>query len=153
MAESSTILNQLARVLESESGFSKENACVALKNLTLVKENAIFISSRGGIASLLEICGSGTPSAVAVAAGVLRNLAGVQELRQSCLEENAVPVLIRVLKSGTVIAQENSMGCLCNLAAGTDDDYSIKIAIFKEGVLDCMMDYMEGDRNSQPCYF
>ncbi|ONK73632.1 uncharacterized protein A4U43_C04F33640 [Asparagus officinalis] len=94
---------------------------------------------------------SGTPSAVVVAAGDLRNLAGVQELRQSFLEENVVPVLIRGLKSGTVIAQENSMGCLCNLAAGIDDDYSIKLAIFKEGVLDCMMDYMEELDSSNPC--
>ncbi|CAL9770878.1 unnamed protein product [Musa acuminata subsp. burmannicoides] len=154
LAEGATLLNHLARVLESEGGAAKEKACVALQTLTLTRENAIIIGSRGGIAALLEICRAGTPSAQATAAAVLKNLATVQELRQNFLEENGVPVLLRVLASGIALAQENAVGCLCNLSAG-EESQSIKLSIFKEGALECIKNYWEAggsadDRNLEP---
>ncbi|WOL02557.1 hypothetical protein Cni_G11276 [Canna indica] len=146
VAEGPPLLHHLSRVLESEGGAAKEKACAALQTLTLNRDNAVVIGSRGGIAALLEICRAGTPSAQAAAAAVLKNLATVQDLRQNFLEENGVPVLISVLASGTPLAQENAVGCLCNLSAG-EESQSIKLSIFKEGALECLKNYWEaGDR-------
>lgn len=141
-AEGSVLLNHLCRVLESDSGSAKENACVALEALTLGRESATSVVSRGGIGTLLEICRSGTPSAVASAAGVLKNLAGVKELRRRFIEENAVPVLIRVLSSGTPLAMGNSVGCLRNLAAEEGGE-CVNMLLLKEGILNCLLNYWE----------
>ncbi|CAL9054736.1 unnamed protein product, partial [Musa banksii] len=78
----------------------------------------------------------------ATAAAVLKNLAMVQELRQNFMEENGVPVLIRVLAFGTPLAQANAVGCLCNLSAG-EESQSIKLSIFKEGALECLKNHWE----------
>eukprot|EP00257_Ricinus_communis_P019222 XP_015578147.1 uncharacterized protein LOC8275515 [Ricinus communis] len=126
IAEGLLLLNHLLRVLESGSGYAKEKACVALQALSFSKENARAIGSRGGISSLLEICQAGTPGSQAFAAGVLRNLAAFEEIRENFIEENAVFVLIGLAASGTALAQENVIGCLCNLAK---DDESSKILI------------------------
>ncbi|KAG1370185.1 protein spotted leaf 11 [Cocos nucifera] len=141
VADGARLLHHLARALES-GGAAREKACTALQTLTLAKDNAMAVGSRGGIAALLEVCRAGTPSAQAAAAGVLKNLAGVQELRENFLEENGVPVLVRLLASGTPLAQENAIGCLRNLAAGEEGE-SFKLAIFKDGGLDCLKNYWE----------
>ncbi|XP_010929628.1 uncharacterized protein [Elaeis guineensis] len=156
VADGAPLLHHLARALEAGGGggAAREQACTALQTLTLAKDNAMAIGSRGGIAALLEVCRAGTPSAQAAAAGVLKNLASVQELRENFLEENGVPVLIRLLASGTPLAQENAIGCLCNLASGEEGE-SLKLAIFKDGGLDCLKNYWESggsgnDRRLEP---
>ncbi|XP_026660825.2 uncharacterized protein LOC103708084 [Phoenix dactylifera] len=156
VADGAPLLHHLVRTIESDCGgpAAREQACAALQTLTLAKDNAMAVGSRGGIVALLEICCDGTPSAQAAAACVLKNLAGVQELRENFLEENGVPVLVRLLASGTPLAQENAIGCLCNLAAG-DEGESLKLAIFKDGGLDCLKNYLESggsgnDRSLEP---
>ncbi|WOL02432.1 hypothetical protein Cni_G11151 [Canna indica] len=85
-----------------EATTTQRHCCrlIFLQPLTLNRDNAVVIGSRGGIAALLEICRVGTPSAQADAAAVLKNLATVQDLWQNFLEENGVPVLIGGLESG-----------------------------------------------------
>ncbi|XP_058103000.1 uncharacterized protein LOC131246666 [Magnolia sinica] len=143
VAEGILLLNHLLRVLESGSGFAKEKACSALQALSFTKENARAIGSRGGVSSLLEICQGGTPASQAVAAGVLRNLAGVPEIHQNFIDENAVIVLIGLAASGTFAAQENAIGCLCNLVSENDDD-SLKVLVMKEGGIECLKNYWDG---------
>jgi hypothetical protein len=46
MAEGLLLLNQLLRVLDLGSGFTKEQACVALQELTFLKEQALCNSQR-----------------------------------------------------------------------------------------------------------
>ncbi|KAJ9163942.1 hypothetical protein P3X46_023563 [Hevea brasiliensis] len=140
IAEGLLLLNHLLRVLESGSGFAKEKACVALQALSFSKENARAIGSRGGISSLLEICHAGTPGSQAFAAGVLRNLAVFEEIKENFIEENAFFDLIGLAVSGTVLAQENAIGCLCNLAK---DDDNLKILVVKEGGLDCLRTFWD----------
>ncbi|KDP22558.1 hypothetical protein JCGZ_26389 [Jatropha curcas] len=140
IAEGLLLLNHLLRVLESGSGFAKEKACVALQALSFSKENARAIGSRGGISSLLEICQGGTPGSQAFAAGVLRNLAVFEEIRENFIEENAVFVLIGLAASGTALAQENAIGCLCNLAK---DDENLKLLIVKEGGVECLRNFWD----------
>ncbi|KAJ7945651.1 U-box domain-containing protein [Quillaja saponaria] len=138
IAEGLLLLNHLLRVLDSGSGFAKEKACIALYALSISKENARAIGSRGGISSLLEICLSGTPGSQASAAGVLRNLSVFTEIRENFTEENAIVVLLGVSASGTALAQENAIGCLSNLVS---DDESLKLLIIKEGGLEILRNY------------
>lgn len=66
----------------------------------------------------------------AVAASVLRNLTGFVEIREIFMEEeNGVLILLGVLVSGTIRAQENVIGSLCNLCL---DDESLKLFVVKE---------------------
>ncbi|OVA17412.1 Armadillo [Macleaya cordata] len=140
VAEGVLLLNHLLRVLDSGSGFAKEKACITLQALSFSKENARAIGSRGGICSLLVICQAGTPSSQAVAAGVLRNLAGFPETRQNFIEENAVPVLIGLSASGTAVAQENSIDCLRNLVS---EDESLKLLVVREGGVECLKNFWD----------
>ena len=94
MAEALLLLNQLLRVLDSENGFAKEQACVALHALTFSKENARAIGSRGGVSSLLEICQVGTPGSQAFIAKVLRNLATFSKIKENFLDESGVFILL-----------------------------------------------------------
>ncbi|KAJ9140114.1 hypothetical protein P3X46_030796 [Hevea brasiliensis] len=140
IAEGLLLLNHLLRVLESGSGFAKEKACVALQALSFSKENARAIGSRGGISSLLEICQAGTPGSQAFAAGVLRNLAVFEEIGENFIEENAILVLVGLAASGTALAQENAIGCLCNLVKG---DENLKLVIVKEGGIECLRNFWD----------
>ncbi|KAK8583791.1 hypothetical protein V6N13_109188 [Hibiscus sabdariffa] len=144
IAEGLLLLNHLLRVLESGSGFAKEKACIALQALTFSKENARAIGSRGGISSLLEICQAGTPGSQAFAAGVLKNLASFDEIKENFIEENAVFVLIGLASSGTALAQENSIGCLCNLVS---NDSNLKLLIVKEGGIECLKNFLDSSPN------
>ncbi|KAL4325172.1 hypothetical protein GQ457_11G029460 [Hibiscus cannabinus] len=144
IAEGLLLLNHLLRVLESGSGFAKEKACIALQALTFSKENARAIGSRGGISSLLEICQAGTPGSQAFAAGVLKNLASFDEIKENFIEENAVFVLIGLASSGTALAQENSIGCLCNLVS---NDSNLKLLVFKEGGIQCLKNFLDSSPN------
>ncbi|KAK8516183.1 hypothetical protein V6N13_025694 [Hibiscus sabdariffa] len=144
IAEGLLLLNHLLRVLESGSGFAKEKACIALQALTFSKENARAIGSRGGISALLEICEAGTPGSQAFAAGVLKNLACFDEIKENFVEENAVFVLIGLASSGTALAQENSIGCLCNLIS---NDSNLKLLIVKEGGIECLKNFLDSSPN------
>uniref|UniRef100_A0A7N0RAI3 DUF7032 domain-containing protein n=1 Tax=Kalanchoe fedtschenkoi TaxID=63787 RepID=A0A7N0RAI3_KALFE len=141
VAEGLMLLNHLIRVLESGSGFAKEKACIALQGLSTSKENARAIGSRGGISSLLEICQAGTPNSQAAAAGVLKNLAKFDEIKENFMEENALPVLLGLLACGTSSAQENAIGCLCNLVAG---DEELKLRFAREGGFGGLKNFWDG---------
>ncbi|PON77206.1 Beta-catenin [Parasponia andersonii] len=138
IAEGLLLLNHLLRVLDSGSAFAREKACVALQALSLSKENARAIGSRGGIESLLEICQAGTPGSQASAADVLRNLASFPEIKENFIEENGVVVLLGLASSGTVLAQEKAIGCLRNLVS---DDESLKLSVVKEGGIECLKNF------------
>ncbi|KAG9446274.1 hypothetical protein H6P81_012402 [Aristolochia fimbriata] len=142
VAEGILLLNHLLRVIESGTGPAKEKACVALQALSFSKENARAIGCRGGISSLLEICLAGTPGSQAVAAGVLRNLAGFPDIVPNFVEESAIPVLIGVAASGTQVAQENAIGCLSNLVSGEDEN--LKMMVVREGCIECLKNFWDG---------
>ncbi|KAJ3701494.1 hypothetical protein LUZ61_005199 [Rhynchospora tenuis] len=143
---SSSLVIHLSRVLDSATGGTTaiENACTILQTLTIVKENAIALASRGGVGPLLEICHAGTPSAQASAAAVLKNLAQVETIRPYFVDENGIPTLINLSYIGTPVAKDNAIGCLCNLAGPSEDELQdLKITLFKEGALDCIKSYLE----------
>ncbi|ESW09876.1 hypothetical protein PHAVU_009G163700 [Phaseolus vulgaris] len=145
LAEGLLLLNHLLRVLDSGSGFAIEKSCIALQALSLTKDNARAIGSRGGISSLLEICQAGTPGAQASAAAVLRNLAAFAEIRDNFAEENAVVVLVALASSGTASARENAIGCLSNLISEADSDgfSNLRVMVVKEGGVECLKNYWD----------
>ncbi|XP_068306450.1 U-box domain-containing protein 4-like [Pyrus communis] len=145
IAEGLSLLNHLMRVLDSGSGFAKEKACLALEALSISKDNARAIGSRGGISSLLDICQGGTPGSQASAAGVLRNLAGFAENQENFLEENGVGVLLGLVSSGTALAQENAIGCLCHLVSGSE---SLKLLVVREGGIECLKNFWDSGWNN-----
>ncbi|KAG5019556.1 hypothetical protein JHK87_015411 [Glycine soja] len=154
LAEGLLLLNHLLRVLDSGSGFAIEKACIALRALSLTKENARAIGSRGGISSLLEICQAGTPGAQASAAAVLRNLAAFEEIRVNFVEENAVVVLIALASSGTAVARENAVGCLSNLTnSGSSEEadglLNLRVMVVKEGGVECLKNYWDSGNQIQ----
>ncbi|KHN23954.1 U-box domain-containing protein 11 [Glycine soja] len=135
LAEGLLLLNHLLRVLDSGSGFAIEKACIALRALSLTKENARAIGSRGGISSLLEICQAGTP--------------GV-----NFVEENAVVVLIALASSGTAVARENAVGCLSNLTnSGSSEEadglLNLRVMVVKEGGVECLKNYWDSGNQIQ----
>ncbi|GJV44551.1 vacuolar protein 8 [Tanacetum coccineum] len=144
------LLHYLIRVLEfSESGQStgtgfaglaKEKACVTLQSLTFLKENAVVISSRGGVYLLLKICESGTPTAQACAAGVLRNISGFSDTRESFMEDHAILVLLTLASSGVLLAQEHSLACLSNLVRDDDD---LRLLVARKGGIDCLKTFWD----------
>lgn len=144
IAEGLVLLNNLLRVVESGSGVAREKACIALKSLTHSKENARAIGSRGGISSLLGICEAGTPSSQAAAAGVLRDLSMFDEIKENFIEENAVHILLTLFASGTNLAQENAIGCLCNLVS---DDFELKLLVAREGGVESLKNYWDSASN------
>lgn len=146
LGEGLVLLNNLMRVLESGSVFAKEKSCIALKVLSNSKENARAIGSRGGISSLLEICREGTPNSQALAAGVLRNLAVFEDVRENFIEENTVLILLALCNSGTALAQENSIGCLCNLVSKDDD---LKLLVAREGGIQTLKDIWNSSPSAQ----
>ncbi|PIM98721.1 hypothetical protein CDL12_28795 [Handroanthus impetiginosus] len=146
LAEGLVLLNNLLRVLESGSIFAKEKSCIALQALSNSKENARAIASRGGISSLLEICIEGTPNSQALAAGVLRNLAVFEDIKETFTEENAVATLLGLCNSGTALAQENTLGCLCNLVSGDDH---LKLFVAKEGGIESMQIFWDSAPTAQ----
>ncbi|GFZ08021.1 ARM repeat superfamily protein [Actinidia rufa] len=144
IAEGLILLNNLLRVVESGNGFAKQNACIALQALSISRDNARAIGTRGGISSLLSICQAGTPSSQASAAAVLRNLAAFAQTRDNFLEENAVAVLLSLAASGTTAAQENAIGCLCNLLSDFND---LKLLIAREGGIRSLISFWDSVPN------
>ncbi|KVH98127.1 vacuolar protein 8-like [Cynara cardunculus var. scolymus] len=140
MAEGLLLLHYLIRVLDSGTGIAIEKACITLQALTLSKENATAIGSRGGISSLLEISQSGTPSSQAAAAAVLRNLAIFSDTRDNFMEEHAISVLLTLASSGTAMAQEYSISCLSNLVKEDDD---MKLLIARKGGIGSLKNFWD----------
>ncbi|CAK8568081.1 unnamed protein product [Lathyrus sativus] len=140
LAEGLLLLNHLLRVLDSGSGLAIEKACIALQALSFTRDNARAIGSRGGISSLLGICQGGTPGSQASAAAVLRNLAKFNEIRENFAEENAVVVLLGLASSGTILAQENAIGCVANLIS---EDEGMRVLVYKEGGVECLKNFWD----------
>ncbi|KAF9607354.1 hypothetical protein IFM89_033942 [Coptis chinensis] len=139
----------LVRLLDSSCLEIKEKAVFAISRVSMVDSSKHVLIAEGILLlnHLLRVLESGsTHSSQAVAVGVLRNLALFHEIKINFIEENAVPVLITVLSSGTNLAQENSIGCLCNLVS---KDEHMKILVCKEGVIECLKNYWDGATSSR----
>ncbi|KAL5579303.1 hypothetical protein UlMin_011745 [Ulmus minor] len=122
----------LIRVLECGSELGKEASARCLQKVTENSDNAWSVSAHGGVTALLKICSGGDCRAelIGPACGILRNLAGVEEIRRFMVEEGAILTFIKLARSKDETVQINSIEFLQNIASG--DDF-IRQMVFKEG--------------------
>ncbi|KAL6992654.1 hypothetical protein U1Q18_010767 [Sarracenia purpurea var. burkii] len=126
------IIGPLIRVLESGSEMGKEMSARCLQKLTENSDNAWSVSAHGGVTVLLKICSNGDSGGVLVclACGVLKNLAGVEEIKTFMVEEGAISAFIKLLRSKDEASQMNSLEFLQIMAFGDD---TIRKMIVTEG--------------------
>lgn len=128
------IITPLIRALESGNELSKEFAARCLQKLTENSDNAWSISAHGGVTVLMKICSNGDNSGelVGLACGVLKNLVGVEEIKKFMVEEGAISVFIKLIRSrdGVAVSHISSIDILLAMASG---DESTRQIIVKEG--------------------
>nr|GEX65890.1 hypothetical protein [Tanacetum cinerariifolium] len=123
------VIGQLVKVLESGSELGKELATRCLMKCTVNSDNAWSVSANGGANALLKICGSGIGSGddgvvggelVGLACGVLRNLIGVDEIRRFVVEEGAIPLCMKLIRSKNECSQISAIEFVQVLACGNE---------------------------------
>lgn len=126
------IIAPLIRVLECGSEVGKECAARCLMKVTENSDNSWSVSAHGGVSVLLKIvksdgCGG---ELVGLACGVLKNLAGVEEINKFMVEEGAILDFLGLLKSKDDIVLLSSMDYLQTMVSM---DESNRDLIVKEG--------------------
>lgn len=127
------IIAPLIRVLECGSGVGKEWAARCLMKITENSDNSWSVSAHGGVSVLLKIvksvdaCGR---ELVSLSCGVLKNLAGVEEINKFMIEEGAIVSFLVLLKSKEESVLLSSMDYLQIMASM---DESNRDLIVKEG--------------------
>ncbi|XP_043689720.1 vacuolar protein 8-like [Telopea speciosissima] len=127
------IIAPLIRVLESGTDLGKERAVRALQKLTENSDNAWSVSAQGGVTALLKLCTSGNEKGgniIVPACGVLRNLAGVEEIKRFMVEEGAVSCFIKLVRSKEEASQISAIELLQIIASG---DESVRQMVIRGG--------------------
>ncbi|KAG9452774.1 hypothetical protein H6P81_005678 [Aristolochia fimbriata] len=126
------VVPSLIRVLEIGSEFGKENTARGLQKLTENSDNAWSVSAHGGVTVLLRICDSGSSNTrlIGPSCGVLRNLAGVDEIKKFMVEEGAVSTFIRLLRWKEETVQIRAIEFLQTLVSG---DEPVRQMVVREG--------------------
>ncbi|PWA59275.1 Armadillo [Artemisia annua] len=124
------VIGQLVKVLESGSELGKELATRCLMKCTVNSDNAWSVSANGGVNALLKICGNGIGSGedgvggggelVGLACGVLKNLIGVDEIRRFVVEEGAIPLCMKLIRSKNECSQISAIEFVQVLACGNE---------------------------------
>ncbi|KAF3778790.1 Vacuolar protein 8 [Nymphaea thermarum] len=127
---SAGVIPPAIRLLEKGRGQGREAAAVVLNRLTAYSENAWSVSSLGGVTASLAACHTTERVLRREAAGILRNLAGVEEIRRFMADEGVASVVIRLLNSGDDDTKIYATDCLRIMSSG--DGFS-KNLIVKEG--------------------
>uniref|UniRef100_A0A0D9X0B3 DUF7032 domain-containing protein n=1 Tax=Leersia perrieri TaxID=77586 RepID=A0A0D9X0B3_9ORYZ len=121
------VIAPVIRVLDSNGAAAatpaaRESAARLLCKLTENSDNAWAVAAHGGVTALLNVCsGAGAGELVCAACRVLRNLAGVDEIRKYMVAEaGAAPVLVSLIRHGGAdeAAQIQAMELLAAVAAG-----------------------------------
>ncbi|XP_010268856.1 PREDICTED: vacuolar protein 8-like [Nelumbo nucifera] len=127
------VIAPLIRVLESGSDLAKERAARAMQKLTENSDNAWSVSAHGGVTALLKFCtscdGRGGVSIVP-ACGVLKNLAGVEEIKRFMVEEGAISAFVKLIRSKDEASQINAIEFLQIMAS---DDEPIRQMVIRDG--------------------
>ncbi|XP_031500355.1 vacuolar protein 8-like [Nymphaea colorata] len=127
---SAGVIPPAIRLLEKGRGQGREAAAVVLNRLTAYSENAWSVSSLGGVTASLAACHTTESVLRREAAGILRNLAGVEEIRRFMVDEGVASVVIRLLNAGDDDTKIYATDCLRMMSSG--DGFS-KNLIVKEG--------------------
>uniref|UniRef100_A0A0D3FD08 DUF7032 domain-containing protein n=1 Tax=Oryza barthii TaxID=65489 RepID=A0A0D3FD08_9ORYZ len=91
---------------------------------------------------LIEMCQTGDSISQSAAAGALKNLSAVPEVRQALADEGIVRVMVGLLDCGTVLgSKEHAADCLQNLTSSSD---SFRRAVVSDGGLRSLLVYLDG---------
>lgn len=136
------IIAPLIRVLECGNELGKEASARCLHKLTDNSDNAWSVSAHGGVTALLKICAAGDcrTELIGPACGVLKNLAGVEEIRRFMVEEGAISAFIKLVRSRDEAVLINSTEFLQNIASG---DKMIRQTVVKEGGIRALVRVVE----------
>lgn len=136
------VMGPLIRVLETGSELGKERAGRALKRITENSDNSWSISAQGGVSTLLKICSSGNCSSqlIGLACGVLRNISGVDEIKRFMVDEGAVSVFAKLVKSKEEAIQVQAIEFL---AAFASEDEVIKQRLIRERFIESLVHVLE----------
>ncbi|XP_059659798.1 vacuolar protein 8 [Cornus florida] len=128
------VIAPLIRVLESGDEFGKEWSARCLQKLTENSDNAWSISAHGGVTALLKICSDCDfgVELVGLACGVLKNLVGVEEIKRFMVEDGAISVFIKLVRSKDELSQISSMDFLQSMACG--DEFTRQMIVREGGV-------------------
>ncbi|KAI3698463.1 hypothetical protein L2E82_42027 [Cichorium intybus] len=149
------VVSPLIRVLETGSQLGKELSTRCLMKVTTNSDNAWSVSAHGGASTLLKIRESDCDDAaggelVGLACGVLRNLIGVDEIKRFLVEEGAIPMSIKLVKSKNESSQINAIDFIQVLASGNEfvrglivNEGGIRVIV---GVLDPKSSYSSKSR-------
>uniref|UniRef100_A0A0D6R8E7 Armadillo repeat-containing domain-containing protein n=1 Tax=Araucaria cunninghamii TaxID=56994 RepID=A0A0D6R8E7_ARACU len=143
-------LPPLVRLLESGSPLAKERATLSLQRLTASTETARSVAGHGGVPALVEICQTAPPSSVTqtAAAGALRNLAAVPEVRHSLAEEGIICIMINLLDTGgSDASKEFAADCLQHLTAGNE---GLRRTVVSEGGIQHLLKYLDSALPYEP---
>lgn len=112
------VIASLICVLEKGSNVGKESAVRALQKLTENLDNVWSVSAHGGVTGLLKICKDGDfpGELIGSACRVLRNLAGVDEIKRFMVEEGAISVFMKLMRSKDKTIQIGSIEFLQTMA-------------------------------------
>lgn len=120
------LIGPLIRVLESGSDMGKELSTRCLMKVTANSDNSWAVSANGGVSALLKICQNGCDDGVfggelvGLACGVLRNLVGVDEIRRFVVEEGAIVLAIKLVRSKNEASQIGAIEFIQVMAAGNE---------------------------------
>ena len=132
----------LTRVLERGTLSGKERAAKALNNLTENRDNSWSVSAQGGVTTLLNMCEDPRTSSnlLISVCGILRNLAGVTEIRKFMIEKGAVSFFLKLSESKDEISQIQGMEFLRSLAK---QDSDAKMKILNEGRVESFVQFFD----------
>ncbi|XP_010277924.1 PREDICTED: vacuolar protein 8-like [Nelumbo nucifera] len=142
------VIAPLVRVLESGKDLAKERAARALQKLTENSDNAWSVSAHGGVTVLLKFCTTGDGrggGSFVPACGVLRNLAGVEEIKRFMVEEGAVTAFIKLIRSKDEASQINAIEFLQTMAS---EDEPIRQMIIRDGGIHLLVSNLDSRSSS-----
>ncbi|GJN32725.1 hypothetical protein PR202_gb21248 [Eleusine coracana subsp. coracana] len=142
------VVAPLVRVLDSGAGPTgvRERAARVLCRLTENSDNAWAVAAHGGVTALLNACFSvdsnSSGDLACAACRVLRNLAGVDEIRKFMVTDaGAVPVLVSLIaQSHDDAARIQATELLAAMAASAGDgEGSVRDAVVQSGAIECLV--------------
>jgi hypothetical protein len=136
------VLAPVVRVLDDAAGASplvRERAARALCRLTENSDNAWAVAAHGGVTALLNACADDHGELACAACRVLRNLAGVDEIRKYMVSDaGALPVLFS-LSQGDAADDAARIQATELLAFMSTTDGSVRDAVIHSGFIESLV--------------
>ncbi|KZV57588.1 vacuolar protein 8 [Dorcoceras hygrometricum] len=137
------VIAPLIRVLESGNEPCQEFAARCLIKVTENSDNAWSVSAHGGVTALLKICGKKGENGgelANLACGVLKNLTGIEEIKRFMVDDGAIPLFLKLVRSKDEIVQIASLDFLQTMAYS---DSSIREMMVEEGGIRILVRVMD----------